>query len=71
MEKSFVVIVLQENQSHQSPPNMPCARCGSTSVGTGAGQKPQEASLTCSDCKRFIRWVSVSELTRVAEGGEV
>lgn len=47
----------------------PCPHCGSHETRTGAGRKPQEA--ICSDCKRFIRWVSVSSLTRVAEGGEV
>lgn len=46
--------------------------CGCTSPPrTGAGRKPGEASLHCDSCNQFIRWVSVSSLTRVAEGGEV
>lgn len=48
----------------------PCPHCGSTTTRIGAGRKPQEASLHCGDCKRFIRWVSASELNRLAKGGE-
>lgn len=55
----------------QSPePNIYCPHCRSDKTRTGAGRKPQEASLHYRECKRFIRWVSVSSLTRVAEGGE-
>lgn len=45
----------------------PCPRCGSTTPRTGAGRKPGEASLICSNCKRFVRWLSASEF---ALGGE-
>jgi predicted RNA-binding Zn-ribbon protein involved in translation (DUF1610 family) len=42
--------------------NNPCPNCGNTSPPrTGAGRKPQEASLHCASCKRFLRWVSANE----------
>jgi hypothetical protein len=47
----------------------PCPHCGATSYRPGAGRKPQEASLHCHKCKRFIRWVSVGDLTRLTKGG--
>lgn len=64
MGKSFVVIVLQV-QGNQSPPNMPCAKCGSTSVRTGAGRKPQEESRRCSDCGGFLGYLPVKPLKKL------
>ena len=50
--------------------NNPCPHCGRTETRTGAGRKPQEASLHCRACKRFIRWISAGELKSLTEGGE-
>jgi hypothetical protein len=40
----------------------PCSKCWGITGKLGAGRKPQEASLHCHQCKRFIRWISASEL---------
>jgi hypothetical protein len=54
-------------QSPQSK-NLPCPHCGGTETRTGAGRKPQEASLHCRECKRFIKWISAGEIGRTIFG---
>jgi transcription elongation factor Elf1 len=49
----------------------PCPHCGSSETPrTGAGRKPQEASLHCAECKRFLRWIAAGELSGKGKGGE-
>jgi hypothetical protein len=43
------------------PKILPCPNCGSAESRTGAGRKPQEASLHCRECKRFIRWIAAND----------
>ena len=42
-----------------------CPRCGSTSFSAGAGRKPGEMSLRCSECKAFIGYRDVGKLQRL------
>jgi len=55
-------IVARQSVSSQSSLNNPCPHCGSLKTRTGAGRKPQEASLHCRECKRFLRWIAANEL---------
>jgi hypothetical protein len=49
----------------------PCG-CGSSSGRLGAGRKPKELSLACSECKKFIAWLPANQLKKlVDQGGEV
>lgn len=48
------------------PKTPPCLHCGSTETRTGAGRKPQEASLHCASCKRFIAWVTLKQLRTIS-----
>lgn len=54
--------------------NNPCPHCGSTERRTGAGRGPQEASLHCAGCKRFVRWIAAGDFYVFTEtdkkGGE-
>jgi transposase-like protein len=45
-----------------SSQNNVCPHCASPERRIGAGRKPGEASLHCRECKRFIQWLSASEL---------
>ena len=53
-----------------SSKNNECPHCGCLEHRIGAGRKPQEASLHCRGCKRFIRWVSAGEFKSLGKGGE-
>jgi transposase-like protein len=48
--------------SQTSPEN--CPRCGSANVSKGAGLKPGQISLKCSDCKAFIGYRKLQKLKR-------
>jgi N-acetyl-gamma-glutamylphosphate reductase len=55
------IIWRKDNVQNQSLPlSQPC-NCGGTSGQFGAGRKPKETSLHCSECQKFIRWVPASE----------
>jgi hypothetical protein len=54
--------IIPDNVQNQKAIKLEPCRCGSNTAKAGAGRKPQEASLHCSGCKRFIRWISVNEL---------
>lgn len=81
MKKSIHIVAHQPPMEQGIQPQIPrilkdslkylCPHCGNISARIGAGRKPQEASLHCSECKRFIAWVSVSELKAMGKGGEV
>jgi hypothetical protein len=43
--------------------------CGSRFAKTGAGRRPHELSLHCSQCRRFIAWIPSSELNRLVKRG--
>ena len=43
----------------------PCPNCGSQQTRIGAGRKPQESSLHCSECKR-LRWISANQLRTIS-----
>lgn len=60
----------QSQSGHRVNPNhLPCNECGSTQRKLGAGRQPREASLLC-ECGKFIKWVSVSELVKLNQGGQ-
>lgn len=50
----------------QNPNFLPCSGCGSQERKLGAGKAPGEASLLCSECEKFIKWVSGSELIAIS-----
>ncbi len=62
-------IVAHQTVLGQPPQLKIYPRCGSPSSRTGAGDQPGEASLHCSNCKRFIRWISANELKTLAQKG--
>jgi hypothetical protein len=41
-----------------------CPKCGSGKIGAGAGRKPNEMSLKCSECKAFIGYRNLEKLKR-------
>lgn len=48
----------------------PCSKCREITGKLDAGRKPEEASISCSECKKFVRWISTAELSGLAKGGE-
>jgi transposase-like protein len=42
-----------------------CPRCGSDSFFRGAGLKPGQMSLRCSECKVFIGYTNLEKLQRL------
>jgi hypothetical protein len=59
--------LMQGSSRTPSSKNNECPHCGSPEHRTGAGRKPQEASLHCRECKRFLRWIAASELKSIAK----
>jgi hypothetical protein len=59
------MIVSQKPDFNVNVSLSPCPHCGGTETRTGAGRKPQEASLHCRECKRFIKWIEARELKRI------
>lgn len=49
----------------------PCSKCRGTTGKLDAGRRPRKSSISCGDCKGFIRWVGASELKALARKGEV
>jgi transposase-like protein len=45
--------------------NPTCPQCGSANLSTGAGRKPGEMSLRCSECKAFIGYRDIGKLRRL------
>jgi transposase-like protein len=41
-----------------------CPNCGSANLSKGAGLKPGQISLKCSDCKAFIGYRKLQKLKR-------
>lgn len=48
-----------ENHSHT------CPQCGSANLSTGAGLKPGQMNLRCSECKHFIGYRNLEKLQRL------
>jgi len=48
----------------------PCSKCRGITGKLGAGGKPGRASISCSECKKFVRWISAAELSVLGKGGE-
>jgi hypothetical protein len=42
-----------------------CPKCGGANLSKGAGLKPGQISLKCSDCKAFIGYRNLQELKRL------
>ena len=42
-----------------------CPHCGSVNLSTGAGLKPGQMSLKCSECKAFIGYKNLQELNKL------
>lgn len=38
-----------------------CQKCRSLNLAIGSGDESHHASLNCSDCGRFVRWLSVQQ----------
>jgi DNA-directed RNA polymerase subunit RPC12/RpoP len=49
--------------SQKSPEN--CPNCGSANLSKGAGLKPGQMSLKCSECKAFIGYKNLQELKKL------
>ena len=45
-----------------------CPRCAGSVSAIGEGKGPHAAKVTCSDCGRFIQWLSKRSLTELLEG---
>jgi hypothetical protein len=41
--------------------NQKCRHCGEINLVTGPGKKMHAASLTCSNCRRFVGWLPKRE----------
>jgi transposase-like protein len=52
-----------DNHSHTQPET--CPNCGSANISKGAGLKPGQISLKCSDCRTFIGYRNLQELKRL------
>ena len=50
-----------ENYSHI------CPKCGSANLSTGAGLKPGQISLKCSECKAFAGYKNLEKLKRIRQ----
>jgi len=42
-----------------------CPQCGSANFSTGAGRKPNEISLRCSECKAFAGYKNIEKLLKL------
>ncbi len=42
-----------------------CPNCGSTNFTEGAGLKPQQVSLKCSECKAFLGYRNLQKLKKL------
>jgi transposase-like protein len=42
-----------------------CPNCGSANLSKGAGLKPGQMSLKCSECKAFIGYKNLEELKKL------
>ena len=42
-----------------------CPNCGSANLSEGAGLKPRQMSLKCSECKAFIGYRNLQELKKL------
>jgi hypothetical protein len=47
--------------------NQLCIHCGSTDFSTGAGRKPGQMSLRCSECKAFAGYKNLEKLKRLRQ----
>ena len=54
---------LSHNSSVEGREN--CPHCGSTHLSKGAGLKPGQMSLKCSECKAFIGYRNLQELKKL------
>jgi len=49
-----------ENKNHSHIYS--CPQCASTNLSTGAGLKPGQMSLKCSECKAFVGYKNLEKL---------
>jgi hypothetical protein len=54
-----------ENSQNIFQTNQLCAHCGSTDFSIGAGLKPGQMSLRCTECKAFIGYRDIGKLRRL------
>jgi hypothetical protein len=45
--------------------DIPCTNGGSTERKLGAGKAPGEASVLCSECGKFIKWLTSGEVAKI------
>jgi transposase-like protein len=75
MKNSFIIFS-QLNSNHKreirdasrlSPDEVreKCPHCGSANLSRGAGLKPGQMSLKCSECKAFIGYTNLEKLQRL------
>lgn len=48
-----------------------CPKCGSSNLITGAGLKPGQMSLRCSECKVFVGYKSLQKLHKLRKRKEL
>jgi transposase-like protein len=46
-------------------PSENCPHCGSANLSQGAGLKPEQMSLKCSECKAFIGYKNLQQLKKL------
>lgn len=57
--------IILNHSEYQSNSNQTCPQCGSANLSTGAGLKPGQISLRCSECKHFIGYRNLEKLQRL------
>ena len=55
----------RKNETHSHSQSKNCPHCGSTNLSEGAGLKPGQISLKCSECKAFIGYRNLRRLKKL------